>query len=153
MAPSDHGWLPWSPQVLHHAQPGTCFGSHPSITQPVSVIYSCRSDDALLIPELARLCRQGVIKRCSLLVTPACQQSAVPFIDVPDTDIAAAFAHLENATCFNARLSLPLLREELDSLETPHRIVVSGPEGFNGACKSMLTQLGVDADAVTVLSG
>ena len=42
----------------------------------------------------------------------------------------------------------------MDRLERPLRVVVSGPEGFNGACKSMLQQLDGDlgAEAVTVLS-
>ena len=65
-----------------------------------------------------------------------------------------AFAQLENAACINARLSEDLLRAELGLLQTPLRIVVSGPEGFNRACKSMLRQIDAElgADAVTVLS-
>jgi hypothetical protein len=42
-------------------------------------------------PELARLCRDGVLKRCSVLVKPASQLSAVSFTDMHDTDVAAAF--------------------------------------------------------------
>ena len=141
------------PQVLHHAQATTCFGAKPPVTQPVSAIYSCRTDDALLIPELAGLCRDGSLSRCTVLVT-ASQSTAAPFPDVSDTDVAAAFTGLHNAACVNARLSLEMLQAELSHMARPLRVVVSGPEGFNSACKSMLKQIDgeLGAEAVTVLS-
>lgn len=147
------------PQVLHHANAATCFGGRggPPITQPVSVIYSCRADDALLIDEMARLCRDGALARCTVLQTaPAAHAgAAAPFPAVADTDVAAAFSELDNAVCVNARLSLELLRAELFYLAKPLRVVVSGPESFNAACTSMLKQIdedGLGAEAVTVLS-
>lgn len=147
------------PQVLHHASAATCFGAsagrptRPPITQPVSVIYSCRTDDALLIPELAAFCQAGALARCTVLLT-ASTATTSPFPDVADADVGAAFSGLANAACISARLSPEILRAELDRLERPLRVVVSGPEGFNGACKSMLQQLDGDlgAEAVTVLS-
>ena len=141
-------------QVLHHAHKATCFGGRsPPVTQPVSVIYSCRSDDALLVPELAGFCRDGALARCTLMVT-ASQPIAAPFPDVADVDVAAAFSELGNAICVNARLSVETLRAELSLLAKPLRVVVSGPEGFNAACKTMLKQIDDDlgAEAVTVLS-
>ena len=141
------------PQVLHHANATTCFGGRPPVTQPVSVIYSCRSDDALLIPELAGLCREGSLRRCTVLVT-ASQSAKTPFPGVADTDVAAAFSEVDNAVCVNARLSPEILRSELTRLQKPLRVVVSGPAGFNGACKSMLKQLDdeLGPEAVTILS-
>jgi hypothetical protein len=141
------------PQVLHHANSKTCFGPRVPITQPVTAIYSCRSDDALLIPEMARLCLDGSLTRCMVLVTPS-QAVTTPFPDVADTDIEAAFSQLDNAVCINARLSLALLQAEMNHLQKPVRVVVSGPESFNAACKCMLKQIDLDleAEGVTILS-
>ena len=38
------------------------------------------------------------------------------------------------------------------SLHTPLRVVVSGPAGFNGAARAMLEEMGVEAEAITILS-
>ena len=143
------------PQVLHHARAGSCFGPRPPITStPVHVMYSCRSDDALLVPELAGWCKDGSLARCTLLVTPAHAAAAAPFPDVADVDVASAFATVDSAVCVNARLSPELVRAELSQMQKPHRVVVSGPEGFNAAVKAMLSQIDdeLGAAAVTVLS-
>ena len=142
------------PQVLHHANPATCFGGRPPINQPISVIYSCRTDDALLIPELASWCREGALTRCSVLLT-APQPARAPFPEAADVDVAAAFADVDNAEFHvNARLSPETLQAELSLLKPPLRVVVSGPESFNGACKSMLKRIdeNLGAEAVTILS-
>ena len=144
------------PQVLHHANAGTYFGGRggPPITQPISVIYSCRVDDALLIPELVSLCREGSLARCTVLLT-ASQTTKAPFPDAPDVNVEAAVAGVDNAVCLkDTRLSVDLLQAQLCMMRKPMRIVVSGPEGFNAACKSMLKQVDGDlgADAVTILS-
>ena len=143
------------PQVLHHARAGSCFGPRPPITNtPVHVMYSCRSDDALLVPELAGWCKDGSLARCTVLVTPAHAAAAAPFPDVADVDVASAFATVDSAVCVNARLSPELVRAELSQMQKPHRVVVSGPEGFNAAVKAMLSQIDdeLGAAAVTVLS-
>jgi len=143
------------PQVLHHARAGSCFGPRPPITStPVHVMYSCRSDDALLVPELAGWCKDGSLARCTVLVTPAHAAAAAPFPDVADVDVASAFATVDSAVCVNARLSPELVRAELSQMQKPHRVVVSGPEGFNAAVKAMLSQIDdeLGAAAVTVLS-
>ena len=141
------------PQVLHHTKSATCFGPRPPITQPIHVIYSCRSDDALLISELASKCQEGSLKRCTTLVTQS-QSVKTPFPDVADVDVFAAFADLDNAVCVNARLSAEMLRTEMSLMARPMRVVVSGPEGFNAACKSMLKEIDPDlgAEALTILS-
>ena len=142
------------PQVLHHANSATCFGVRPPVTQPVSVVYSCRTDDALLIPELAGWCRDGALARCTVLLTASQSAHEPPFPGVADADVNAAFGDLGNAVCVNARLSPEMLRAELSLLAKPLRVVVSGPESFNAACKSMLKQVDDDlgAEAVTILS-
>lgn len=139
------------PQVLHHANKATCFGVRPPVTQPVSVIYSCRSDDVLMIRELADWCRDGQLQRCTVLTTDA-QPCAPVFPEVADADVDAAFAGLGNAACAKARLSLAILQTELGKMQGPLRVVVSGPEGFNKAAKSMLEQSGVHKEALTILS-
>ena len=141
------------PQVLHPTRSTTCFGGRGQpITQPVSVVYSCRADDALLVPELASWCQEGSLACCSVLLTAA-QAGTAPFPDVADVDVAAAFAELENAACVNARLSPEILHAELSLLSKPLRVLVSGPESFNGACKAMLDQIDdLGAEAVSILS-
>ena len=126
----------------------------------MSLVYSCRSDDALLIPELAGWCRSGLLERCVVLLTdprphspaPAAALAPVPFPEVAPTDAAAALAAVDNASCIRGRLSLGLLRAELQRMDRPRRVVVSGPAGFNGAARGLLEQCGVEADAVTILS-
>jgi hypothetical protein len=141
------------PQVLHHASPGTCFGPEPVIKHPVSVVYSCRSDDALLVPELAGWCRQRALRSCTVLVTPAQPACIAAFPAVPDVDVAAILAGLDNATCVSgARISAELLRSVLEPLPRPLRVVVSGPEGYNRHARGLLEGLGVESAAITILS-
>ena len=87
-----------------------------------------------------------------MLVSEAQAAATAPFPHVADVDVRAAFAGHENAVCDTGRLSLELLRAELAPLPKPLRIVVSGPAGYNGAAKSMLQELGVEAEAITILS-
>ena len=142
------------PQVLHHTKPATCFAPArpPPICQPVSVVYSCRSDDVLLLPELAGWCKDRSLARCTVLTTTALD-TAAPFPHMPDADVAAAFEGLDNARWAHARLSRELLQAELSKMEKPMRVVISGPEGFNAACTKMLKHIDQDlgTDAVTVL--
>lgn len=141
------------PQVLHHAHQATCFDLNktPPITSPVSVIYSCRRDDVLLASELATWCKEGMLQRCVVLTTET-QASNHPFPEAGGTNLTGIFSDLPNVVCVESRVSVDLLRDELAKLETPRRIVVSGPDTFNGAAKRMLEQLGVEAEAITILS-
>ena len=105
------------------------------------------------LPQLADAVREGALARCAVLLT-ASQSAKVPFPDVADVDVASAFAEVDNAACMDARLNAETLRAQLSLLERPVRVVVSGPEGFNGACKSMLKEIDptLGAEAVTILS-
>ena len=89
------------------------------------------------------------------MLLTASQTTQAPFPDAADVDVEAAVADVDNAVCVkDARVSTDLLRAQLYLMKKPLRIVVSGPEGFNAACKSMLKQVDGDlsAEAVTILS-
>ena len=76
-------------QVLHHADPRTCFGTGnprnpPTIKSPISLIYACRSDDVLMREDIARWCdasKQGRLERCVLAVSGSGHNDALPFPD------------------------------------------------------------------------
>ena len=57
-----------------------------------------------------------------------------------------------NAAVVRARLDGALLREAYARMPRPCRVVVSGPDGFNAACRSALLDLVDDADDVTILA-
>ena len=140
------------PQIMHHASMETCFGGRPPIKVPVSVIYSCRRDDALLIPEMVNWCRDGFIQRCVVAITDP-KPSAAAFPYIKDVDVEAAFGDLTNASSIiKGHLSVNILQAELKKLKEPLRVVITGPESFNGAVRSMLEQIGVGLDAITILS-
>jgi ferredoxin-NADP reductase len=139
------------PQVLHHADHATCFGSNVVMTQPVSLVFSCRSDDVLLLEQLKGWCISGKLKRCTLLLTEPQAGSSPPFPEVGEADLAQ-LADVENMQCIRARLSRELLESELGRLQSPTRLVVSGPAPFNAAAKRMLSEGGVPADAITILN-
>ena len=143
------------PQVLHHTQPANCFdlAKQPPIAQPVSVIYSCRNDDALMIPELISWCQASIVTRCTVLLTePKAGAGAFPNMHTDKCNVVESFSGVSNALCVEARLSSDLLHDALARMQTPLRVVVSGPDSFNGMAKSMLNDLGVEADAITILS-
>jgi len=139
------------PQVLHHADHATCFGSNVVLTQPVSLVYSCRSDDVLLLDELKSWCVSGKLKRCTLLLTEPPAGSPPPFPEVGEADLAQ-LADVENMQCLRARLSQELLENEIRRLQGPTRFVVSGPAPFNAAAKHMLSEGGVQVEAITILN-
>ena len=60
---------------------------------------------------------------------------------------------LPNVGIFDSRLTQEMLERELAPLRAGvFRVVVSGPEAFNAAVKRMLSDGGVDSEAITVLS-
>ena len=52
-------------QVLQHVDAGACFGTgkvkRPPLKSPVSVIYACRGDDALMLGDMARWCEAAAV--------------------------------------------------------------------------------------------
>ena len=80
-------------QVLHHADPTTCFGTSatrtPPIIVPISLVYGCRQDDVLMEGEMAKWCAAAApsarLHRCVLAVSP-------PARAVNELELAAPFA-------------------------------------------------------------
>jgi ferredoxin-NADP reductase len=138
-------------QVLRFADRVACFGDSRVLKQPVSLLYSCRSDDVLLLEDLKSWCVSGRLRRCTLLLTEPDARAAPPFPEAEGADLTR-LARMENVQCFRSRLSQELLEAELGHLRGPTRCVVSGPAAFNAAVGDMLSQAGVAADAVTVLN-
>jgi NAD(P)H-flavin reductase len=139
------------PQVLHHADPSTCFGSSPAIVSPIRLVYSCRKDDVLLASDLTGWCQHGKLQNLTLVLTEAKAEIPVPFPDVEDADLRT-LASLTNATVLNSRLSKEMIEFELKSCSSPCRVVVSGPDSFNAAAREMLLQSGVTLEAITILT-
>jgi len=138
-------------QVLHHADRATSFGPTPMMTSPISLIYSCRSDDVLMVKDLTGWCNAGKLKRCTVALTKPQAGIAPPFPDSKDSDLSELSA-LTNAKVVSSRLSQELLDSELRLSKRPCRVVVSGPAPFNAVVREMLSQSGIDAEAITILS-
>lgn len=150
-------------QVLQHTDPATCFGTavrrSPPLTSPISLIYACRRDDVLMAGDLAQWCGaeagRARLRRCVLAISPPAQDvvgAAAPFAACAPAPELMTLAALPNVSLVEQRVSPDLLQTELRLLPGPCRVVVSGPESFNGSVKEMLAQSGMDMDAVTILS-
>jgi len=149
-------------QVLQHQDPmknvGIKTSSVNDMLMPVSIIYSCRKDDVCCVEDLMAWCKLGLgnngapkgLARCTLLLTEAQAGAVVPF---PSAKVAglAEFEALSNTSVRDNRLSPELLRDELSKMPSPCRIVVSGPETYNAAVRSMLLSNGVNKDSITIL--
>eukprot|EP00418_Pyrodinium_bahamense_P072109 CAMPEP_0179099894 /NCGR_PEP_ID=MMETSP0796-20121207/46105_1 /TAXON_ID=73915 /ORGANISM="Pyrodinium bahamense, Strain pbaha01" /LENGTH=533 /DNA_ID=CAMNT_0020797699 /DNA_START=58 /DNA_END=1659 /DNA_ORIENTATION=+ len=141
-----------APQVLQHLDPVVALGVPTQVLKvPISLIYSCRKDDALMTTELLGWCRANKLQRCSLALTEPQAGVVLPFPDVNDAGLDE-LASLANVSVEVARVSPELLERDLQTLPSPCRIVVSGPVPFNSAVKDALTQIGVGSEAVTILS-
>ena len=140
------------PQVLAHRDPPRQLAiSTPRRDQlhvPIDLVFSCREDDVLLLPQIAQWCREGDgargLRTCTLLLTPPVCVDALPFPDTLAGDAAEAESllhNLANARVLRARLSADVLAESLGRMPQPCRVVVSGPGEFNTACRTMLEEL------------
>jgi ferredoxin-NADP reductase len=137
---------------------------------PLTAIYSCRADDALMLRELdAAVGSWTAPARLRVQVTPpnaAGETSSFVVADellgsaTCDAAFTAAFPHVLFAP---GRVTHMLLREELGALRcaaddanrnpstgTPC-VVVSGPQGFNDAQLALLLAAGVERAHITVL--
>jgi len=145
-------------QVLQHQEPLKNVGINtPGLRAPIALVYSCRKDDVCMMADLTAWCKSGRasqgqrgLMKCSLLITDSQAGAVAPFPDGEDAQFME-FNDLDNSSVREARLSADLLSEELSSMRTPCRIVVSGPEGYNSAARNMLLSNGVDKDAITIL--
>jgi hypothetical protein len=151
------------PQILAHRDPCYKLGiSTPRRWQlrvPIDLLFSCREDDVLLLPEIAQWCRDGEdkgLRHCTLMLTPPNADGAPPFPDVAAGvgDGQAAEQALEgvaNAGIVRSRLSPALVTEAVGRLARPCRVVVSGPGGFNTAARELLAGL-VEDEEITILA-
>ena len=152
------------PQLLAHRDPMKLLGiSTPRRDQlhvPIDLVYSCREDDVLMLPQLAQWCRDGDggdasgVRRCTLLLTPANAQPGC-FGDAAAGTAAEAeelLQSLPNVRIVRSQLSAEVVMEATGRMAQPCRVVVSGPGPFNLAAKRMLAELNVDDESVTILS-
>ena len=146
------------PQILAHRDPMTKLSiSTPKRDQlkvPVDVVLSCREDDPLLVEDVAAWCAEegdaAGLRRATVLVTP--EGAGPPQFAAAAKAADAVLAASPNAAVVRARLDGALLREAYARMPRPCRVVVSGPDGFNAACRSALLDLVDDADDVTILA-
>ena len=146
------------PQILAHRDPMTKLSiSTPKRDQlkvPVDVVLSCRADDPLLVEDVAAWCAEegdaAGLRNATVLVTP--EGAGPPQFDAAAKAADAVLAASPNAAVVRARLDGALLREAYARMPQPCRVVVSGPDGFNAACRSALLDLVDDADDVTILA-
>ena len=143
------------PQLLAHRDPMKLLGiSTPRRDQlhvPIDLVYSCREDDVLMLPQLAQWCRDGGggdasgVRRCTLLLTPA---NAQPGCWRRGGGMAAEAEEPSNR--YNVRPCSQLSAEvdgDTGRMPQPCRVVVSGPGPFNLAAKRMLAELNVDDES------
>ena len=150
------------PQLLAHRDPMKLLGiSTPRRDQlhvPIDLVYSCREDDVLMLPQLAQWCRDGGdasgVRTCTLLLTPANAQPGC-FGDAAGgtaADAEESLQSLPNVRILRSQLSAEVVMEATGRMPPPCRVVVSGPGPFNLAAKRMLAELNVDDEGVTILS-
>eukprot|EP00928_Gymnodinium_smaydae_P079311 TRINITY_DN63273_c0_g1_i1.p1 TRINITY_DN63273_c0_g1~~TRINITY_DN63273_c0_g1_i1.p1 ORF type:complete len:539 (+),score=58.99 TRINITY_DN63273_c0_g1_i1:66-1619(+) len=118
---------------------------------PVALLYSCRKDDILMVQELASCVKDGRLTKCTLFVTETRASPSVPFQNAVSLEPSLASACSEHVVLVSSRITRTLLEKELALLPGPHRVVVSGPEAFNGAITSDLQACGIERHAITVL--
>eukprot|EP00746_Dinoflagellata_sp_MGD_P128980 gnl/MRDRNA2_/MRDRNA2_63255_c0_seq1.p1 gnl/MRDRNA2_/MRDRNA2_63255_c0~~gnl/MRDRNA2_/MRDRNA2_63255_c0_seq1.p1 ORF type:complete len:473 (+),score=86.36 gnl/MRDRNA2_/MRDRNA2_63255_c0_seq1:102-1520(+) len=138
-------------QVLHHADRAASLGPTPVMTSPISLIYSCRRDDVLMIKDLIGWCNAGQLERCTLTLTQPEAGMVPPFPDIEDADLSE-LASLTNARVVFSSISQEILGGEVELLKSPCRVLVSGPASFNAEVKDMLSDRGVGPDEITLLT-
>ena len=149
------------PQILAHRSPiqqlGLSSHKRDQLQLPIDLVLSCREDDVLMLPQIAEWCGAGEakgVRHCTLLLTASNSDPPI-FPEAADGDAAAAeraLGGLGNVSVVRSRLSPELLAQSVGRMPPPCRVVVSGPDGFNGAAREMLSEL-LDVDEqVTILS-
>ena len=93
------------------------------------------------------------LRRCTLLLTAKGPPLPSPlFADGVNHEAECdKLQSLPNAQVLRTRLTQELVSEAMSRMPVPCRVVVSGPSSFNAAARSMLSELAVDSDAVTIL--
>lgn len=151
-------------QVLQHRDP-VKEGVAPAMTVPIALIFSCREDDVLMATDMVAWCK-GRLDRCTLLMTPS-QLEVLPLTAASDPEVDAPkclpfpaasepdldeLQSLHNARVLRTRVTSELIVEEFSAMQSPCRVVVSGPTSFNSSVTQMLLENKVNAHAITTLS-
>lgn len=99
------------------------------------------------------------MRNYTLLLTKEKQDQG--YVDLPfkegsnlnDTaDYNTILKDVPNAKTVKSRLDNGIIAEAVKRLVQPYRIVVSGPDAFNNACRKLLDEHGVESKQVTLLS-
>jgi len=148
------------PQILYHRDPQRKLGirtpKRSRLLVPIDLVLSCREDDVLLLPQIAKYCDAGEskgIRQCTLLLTPA-NDSPAPFPQVTIGNKLEAEKLLEdipNARIMQSRLNPEIIQEAAEKMVRPCRVLVSGPKNFNTAAREMLQNF-FEMDEIVVLS-
>ena len=134
--------------MFRHERDGTC---NPPLTAPISLVYACRADDVLLPAEprggaprraAARLERRVLaVSPAAAAADAAADAAAAPFAAAtPPASAAAldALRALPNASVVEARDAGSSTASSRARASSACRVVVSGPEAFNKAVKTMV---------------
>lgn len=146
------------PQILHHQNPvhdlGLSTHKRDRLLVPIHVFLSCRIDDILFLPQIAKYCQSSTatsgVQEFTLFLTN--ENSDVPlFPETAGDNPGFVLYGISNARIIYSRITLDMISDALERMPKPCRIVVSGPDGFNKTARDMLTNV-VDTDHITVLS-
>jgi len=165
------------PQVLAHRDGYGKLGisTFPSqqIRIPIEVIFCCRRDDILMLPEITQWCKESAhdhepkrgappfrgVRHCTLALTEPegkASEAPFPFEDSTFKDESASglqsFEALHNTHLVHGRISLEMIKQNVSRMEAKCRIVVSGPVGFNTSVREMLLRCDVVDDQMTILT-
>eukprot|EP00956_Cyclotella_meneghiniana_P045749 scaffold382649_cov119-Cyclotella_meneghiniana.AAC.1 len=165
------------PQIMAHREPHRLLGiSIPKYKQMkchIDLIHSCRKDDVLMLSEIKEYCLAGTrdhprfqgLRNYTLLVTDEKKDGGKmnalppppPFQHVFDrddivSDYEVALKDIPNATVTHTRLDKEIIASAIGRLESPFRIIVSGPNTYNNAAREFLQEIGVQSKCVTVLT-
>lgn len=160
------------PQILAHRNPYQMLGiatpKYKQLGVPIDLVFSCREDDILLLPQIKGYCEEGMesssnyrgLRSCTILISKAKQVSneEVPFgkggtVAETGTTTLSDLKSLANVTLMHGtRLSKSIVSNAIDKMTQPCRVVVSGPDQYNKAAREYLGGCGFDMDCVTILS-
>ena len=142
---------------------------HAWSAQPCCVIYSCRADDVLLLPQLeAAAAARGVPTRIRVHCTPAAPgqeqpfPAAAPHSGSGQQELPHCMVHAGRVTAQVVAEELAALQPRKSAAETRRRqrraaadvwALVCGPQGFVQTIQAALLDAGLPRARITVLAG
>jgi NAD(P)H-flavin reductase len=130
--------------------------------QPCSVIYSCRADDVLLLPQLeTAAAARGAATRIRVHCTPAVQADQPPFAVPPNDSLSTPPGALPHCSRHAGRVCAQAVSEELAWLQRAAAgrhagdvwALICGPPGFVRTLQAVLPDTGVPRARITTLAG